>query len=109
MIQGHVSVRVWRFKSSPGHSLYSPLRLGWGTFKGVDALIAQGVAPPKRAHYFLVNSKDRMKFSRTFCLALLVMACVIVSTSGCERRPQPYAGIPMDNAKEAVDPQATYQ
>ena len=46
-----------------------------------------------------------MKLSRTFCLALTVMACVIVSTSGCERRPQPYAGIPLDNAKEAVDPQ----
>lgn len=46
-----------------------------------------------------------MKLSRTFCLALVVMSCVIVSVSGCERRPQPYAGIPLDNAKEAVNPQ----
>jgi hypothetical protein len=59
----------------------------------------------ERAHYFLVKLKDRMKLSRAFCFALTVMACVIVSTSGCDRRPQPYAGIPLDNAKEAVDPQ----
>lgn len=31
------------------------------------------------------------------------MACVIVSTSGCDRRPKPYAGLESDKAAEAVD------
>ena len=57
-------------------------------------------------HYFFVTSKDSMKLSRTFYLALVVMACVIVSTSGCDRRPQPYAGIPLDKGAEPINPES---
>jgi hypothetical protein len=54
----------------------------------------------------LVTSKDLMKLSRTFYLALVVMACVIVSTSGCDRRPRPYGGIPLDKGAAPIDPQS---
>lgn len=56
--------------------------------------------------YFFVTSKDSMKLSRTFYLALVVMACVIVSTSGCDRRPQPYAGIPLDKDAAPINPES---
>ena len=60
----------------------------------------------KASRYFFVTSKDSMKLSRTFCFALVVMACVIVSTSGCDRRPQPYAGIPLDKGAEPINPES---
>jgi len=59
--------------------------------------------------YFLVTSKDSMKLSRTFCFALVVMACVIVSTSGCDRRPRPYGGLPLDKEAAPIDPQSNNQ
>ncbi len=37
--------------------------------------------------------KDSMKVRSSFCIILMVMACVIASTAGCKRRPKTYAGI----------------
>lgn len=49
--------------------------------------------------------KDPMKVSRTFFAALVLMACVLASVSGCERRPRPYAGFKEDkSAQQPIDP-----
>jgi hypothetical protein len=46
-----------------------------------------------------------MKVSRTFFAALVLMAFVLASVSGCERRPRPYAGFKEDKtAQQPIDP-----
>jgi hypothetical protein len=50
-----------------------------------------------------------MKLTRTFYFALVMMACVVMSTSGCERRPRPYGGLKNDKQQQAVDPHINNQ
>ncbi len=75
MIQGHVSVRVWRFKSSPGQS------------KGIRFEVPVA-----------------MNLVRTLVCAVVVAICVVGVLSGCERKTRDYAGLPDSSPEGTIAP-----
>ncbi len=86
MIQGHVSARVWRFKSSPGHIQYGLKEVQSSTRK------------------YKGSYERHMKGKKALLRVLVCMAIVAVFATGCKRRPQNYAGLPDPTKGETIDP-----